>query len=139
MAKILILDDDETCILVSGTILNKDGHEVYKLTRPGLVLQEIRKISPDLLITDLMMPGATGGIVYEAVRKEIGPDLPIIVSSGTKMKVNKPDRLLADVPKPVDPAFLRATVTRLLAAAAGEEPEVSSAGTSDEDLDEDLD
>jgi CheY-like chemotaxis protein len=139
MAKILILDDDETCILVTGSILKQVGHEVYKLTRPGLVLQEIRKISPDLLITDLMMPGATGGIVYDAVRKEIGPDLPIIVSSGTTMKVNKPDPLLADVPKPVDPAFLRETVMRLLAAAAGETPEVSGVAAPDEDLDEDLD
>ncbi|GAB4314381.1 MAG: hypothetical protein Kow0059_06140 [Candidatus Sumerlaeia bacterium] len=114
MALILIVDDDPDVLALLEIMLRMHGHTVIKTRDGGEVVELALKHKPDLVITDIMMPGVTGGSVYQMIRAHIGASLPVIVSSGTKMRVvAKGDPLLAHCPKPVDQSRMLETIERL--------------------------
>jgi CheY-like chemotaxis protein len=81
MAKILVLDDEPSILLMMKKMLEKAGHEVDIALngKEGMVLFE--KNRPDLLITDIIMPEKEGlETIFEVRRKH--PDLKIIAISG---------------------------------------------------------
>lgn len=118
MARILIVDDDRDCLAILANFLKVGEHDVLPLQRADQIVQAVRELNPDLIVTDLMMPGVTGGIVYHLVRKEFGSRVPIIVSSGSNLRLKLPEDPLIDYcPKPVDMDLLLSTVTRLIAAS----------------------
>jgi DNA-binding NtrC family response regulator len=115
MTKILIIDDDQDFLYLMTQYLKRDKYEIYTSHRSDLVMQEIESFCPDLIISDIMMPGITGASIYEAVRKNFTKHLPIIVCSGTSMKFkNAKDTLLDYCPKPIDFKKLSETIVRLL-------------------------
>lgn len=135
MAKILVIDDDEISLTILRGLLRRQGHEAHVLDRSDRALDFIREFEPDLVVTDIMMPGSTGGAVYSMIRKKIGAGLPVIVCSATRLKIKQDDPLLAHLSKPVDSAELDTTVRHLLDAAAG----ASGTGQADLAAGEDLD
>ena len=139
MARILILDDEKDCLLLLRIMLTHAGHEVFPLMRADNFLKELREVGPDLVITDIMMPGVTGGSVYSAIREEFSDKLPVIISSGTRMKLRLPvDPLLEYCPKPISETVLIETVDRLLRLAKDTGQE-SGVPPSEPDGDADLD
>jgi CheY-like chemotaxis protein len=135
MAKILVIDDDEISLTILRGLLRRQGHEVNVLDRSDRALDYIRDLQPDLVVTDIMMPGSTGGAVYAMIRKKIGAGLPVIVCSATRLRIKQDDPLLAHLSKPVDSAELKATVCSLLDAAAGARSANPANPADDEDLD----
>lgn len=116
MARILTIDDDEDVLFQLRFVLSRAGHEVFPLLRADRIAEQVKKVAPDIVISDLVMPGIMGGGVYHLLRKEVGPQLPIIISSGTKLKIrgSENDPLLAYCPKPVDFDQMLATIDELL-------------------------
>lgn len=117
MARIMTIDDDEDTLYQLRTVLSRAGHEVLPLLRADRVIEQVRSARPDLVITDIVMPGVMGGGIYRTLREEIGPSLPIIVSSATRLRLrgSQEDPMLAYCPKPVDFDLLLATIETLLA------------------------
>ena len=78
MHKIWIADDDEAIRIVLEETLNEAGFEtqVFK-TGDGLVKQ-LESESPDLIITDIQMPGMLGYDVLKHINNNF-EDLPVIV------------------------------------------------------------
>ncbi|MFH0792740.1 MAG: response regulator [bacterium] len=123
MARILLIDDDNECLLILKTILKDASHNVYMLSMTKDLLLEIKSFRPDLIITDIMMPGLSGASVYDLIRGHLGPKFPIIVSSATTLHIrHKTDRFIDECPKPVDRDKLLFTVENLLARAKDKEP-----------------
>jgi CheY-like chemotaxis protein len=115
MARILVIDDDEVTLTVLRGFLRNGGHTVHVLNRSDAVLDVIKQVEPDLVVTDIMMPGSTGGAVYAMIRDKVGSQLPVIVCSGTKLRIkHDSDKLFAYCPKPVQSQDLLDTVARLL-------------------------
>jgi DNA-binding NtrC family response regulator len=116
MARILTIDDDEDVLFQLRFVLSRAGHEVFPLLRADRIAEQVKKVAPDIVISDLVMPGIMGGGVYHLLRKEVGPQLPIIISSGTKLKIrgSENDPLLAYCPKPVDFDQMLVTIDELL-------------------------
>lgn len=81
MAKILVIDDEYSILLMIKKMLEKEGHEVELALNgsDGLVLFE--KMKPDLLITDIIMPQKEGLELIIELRKK-NKDLKIIAISG---------------------------------------------------------
>ena len=75
MAKILVVDDDVAILDMIGTILNKDGHLVTKVSNPLEI--NIEKVNRyDLILLDIMMPGIDGFALCSKIRKLV--ECPIL-------------------------------------------------------------
>jgi DNA-binding response OmpR family regulator len=81
MAKILVLDDESSILLMIKKMLEKAGHEVDIALngKDGMLLFERNK--PDLLITDIIMPEKEGLETIFELRR-MYPELKIIAISG---------------------------------------------------------
>jgi two-component system, OmpR family, phosphate regulon response regulator PhoB len=117
MARILVIDDDPDVLAFRKILLGSGGHEVRTLSGAESVVDEVREFRPHLVITDIMMPGLTGGGVCDALRTEFGPELPIIVSSALHVKVRsrkEKDPLLVHLSKAESPEKMLDAVQALL-------------------------
>lgn len=119
MATILTVDDDPDVLSLLDLFLRMHGHKVIQTRDGGEVIDLVIEHKPDLIITDIMMPSVTGGSVYQMVRTYVGPLMPVIVSSGTKMKVmgQQDDKFLVHCPKPIDQKNMLAIIDKMIAAA----------------------
>jgi CheY-like chemotaxis protein len=81
MAAILVVDDDAMFRNMVGTILSTEGHTVVEIDNARGALQLIRTSPPDLVITDIVMPGMDGIEAIIALRRDF-PKLPVIAMSG---------------------------------------------------------
>ena len=116
--KILVAEDDEIARQLMCMTLERQGFEVLT-AEDGIQAYEFALIQrPDLIITDVSMPGADGAHFVRRVRDtaEIATT-PIIVTTGFGTgSATFTLTIGADAyePKPVNPESLLATVRRLL-------------------------
>ena len=81
MAKILVLDDEPSILLMLKKMLEKAGHDVNIALNGKIGMELFDQNKPDLIITDLIMPEKEGlETIFELRRKY--PDLKIIAISG---------------------------------------------------------
>jgi two-component system OmpR family response regulator len=121
--KILVAEDDEVTRQLMCMTLERQGFDVVT-AEDGIQAYEFALIQrPDLIITDVSMPGADGAHFVRRVRdtEEIAAT-PIIVTTGFGTgSATFTLTIGADAyePKPVDPESLLATVRRLLSEGDG--------------------
>ncbi|MCK6522148.1 sigma-54 dependent transcriptional regulator [Myxococcota bacterium] len=75
---ILVCDDEELIRWSLAEHLRKDGHRVSEAEDGLQCLESITREAPDLVITDLKMPGLDGMEVLQRLREQ-GNDVPVIV------------------------------------------------------------
>ena len=75
---ILTVDDDPDFLRLLGLWLESEGYHVLASSDPTQGMHILHKDRPDLVITDLRMPGMDGMAVLEAVQA-LDPDLPVIL------------------------------------------------------------
>lgn len=115
MPKILIIDDDDLILSMREILFKSAGFEVKTLEQANNVVQEVREFEPDLVITDIMMPGVSGGMVVSALRHHFDVSLPVIVSSASKIKVRgRSDAHLHQIPKSEEESTLLSKAQELL-------------------------
>jgi CheY-like chemotaxis protein len=92
--KILIVDDNEFIIEVMTYILNNKGYEVIALDNGHGVINHIKTNNPDLIILDVMLPGANGLEICKEIKEDTETkDLPIIMCTGSnnlQLTMNQP-------------------------------------------------
>lgn len=116
MNKILIIDDEEESIAVLEYLLEELNYEVHSIQHPLLAIETIRKVAPQLIILDWIMPEKSGIQVLQEIKSF--PDLvniPVIISTG--IRINSADLKTAldagafdFVRKPIDEIELSARV-----------------------------
>jgi DNA-binding response OmpR family regulator len=97
--KILVIDDSITALQGTVSQLNEAGHEATSLNDPEKALEELRKLKPDLLVCDVMMPGITGFEVCRRVRADKNfDDMRIVMASAKAYEAdrNKAKKMGAD-------------------------------------------
>jgi CheY-like chemotaxis protein len=82
MALILILDDEPDLVEACQLILESAGHRVEGLSSSGKALALMRRLRPELLLMDWVMPELDGGEILELLRRdeELG-QTPVLVMS----------------------------------------------------------
>jgi PAS domain S-box-containing protein len=81
--RVLLVEDDTDVADLVENLLQELGHQVVRATTADEALVQLRRRPPpDLLLTDVNMPGGRTGVdlAIEAVKAR--PDLPILLSSG---------------------------------------------------------
>lgn len=122
MARILVVEDEEAVRQLVARGLMLDGHDVLTAAdgAEGLDVLTDEAGRFDLLLTDIRMP-IMDGIALALAAKRDYPDLTIMLMTGYAEQRERAKSLEAIVSevmtKPFSLADLRATVTRLLAAA----------------------
>ncbi len=81
MARVLVIDDDEEHRTLVREILVKLGHEAEEATDGAQGLRLFGKRRPDLVLTDINMPGLDGNDVISALRV-LHANVPVIAISG---------------------------------------------------------
>ncbi|MEJ2187385.1 MAG: sigma-54 dependent transcriptional regulator [Gemmatimonadota bacterium] len=76
--KILIIDDEESLLRTLKILLKGEGFDVEVRDNGAAALEEWTDIDPDVVLTDVRMPGVTGIDVLTAVR-ERDPETPVIL------------------------------------------------------------
>ncbi|GAB4379384.1 MAG: response regulator [Calditrichia bacterium] len=80
---ILVVEDEEALRELTETVLVKLGYTVYVAANGGeaLFLVEEKGFRPDLVITDVIMPGISGAALVKRLQKAI-PKLKVLYMSG---------------------------------------------------------
>jgi CheY-like chemotaxis protein len=119
MSKILIIEDDDVSRELMRMALEARGHEVTVADNGVTGYDTALFLIPDLIVTDIRMPGADGVHVVRRVRDTPTlQDVPILVTTayGTGTATfSLQAGADAYEPKPLNPKNFLATVERLLA------------------------
>ena len=118
MAKVLVVDDDNSIVLLLTHILTRAGHTVKVANDGREGLASAREDKPDLIILDIMMPEMDGitasGVMFQDPVLRLIPVI-ILTAKGTArgmMELLPNVRVYMD--KPFDAPELIQNVTRLL-------------------------
>jgi two-component system, OmpR family, response regulator MprA len=121
MAKVLVIDDDPDVRKAVCRILKSAGHEVIEAHHGAAGMVALQRDEPDLVLTDLVMPGQDGIETIVKIREKSG--LPIIAMSGHHPQDDYAPLLDAQlmgadltITKPFSMEALLAAVSELLAA-----------------------
>ena len=120
--KILIAEDELITLKTMEHRLKRDGHNVTITDNGREAIQLISQTNFDLVITDIMMPYASGLEILAFVKNESGKKIPLIVlsSMGQENVVIEAFGLGADdyITKPFSPNELSLRVMRFTAKLA---------------------
>jgi DNA-binding response OmpR family regulator len=92
VAKILIIDDDESLRTSVSVVLRGEGHEVHESAGGANVIDIAKSGNLDVIITDILMPDVDGFELIGRLRKEL-PTVKILAISGGGR--NKPGSYLS--------------------------------------------
>ena len=121
--RILVVDDSPDMRDVLQQVLVPAGYEVTGVPSGARALAHMSKELPDLVITDLLMPGMSGFTLRAAMLRR--PELariPVVILSGYWQRPSETLEAAAVLPKPLNIDVLLDTVARLTrdrAQAAG--------------------
>ena len=82
MARILIIDDNPEVLSTYGRILEHAGYEIVFAADGNEGIRVFREKSPDLVITDIVMPEKEGLETIGELKRDF-PDVKIIAISGS--------------------------------------------------------
>jgi two-component system, OmpR family, response regulator ResD len=123
---VLVVEDDATISEVVAGYLTRAGHSVHRAADGVTALQMARRLPPDLVVLDVMLPGL-GGLEVCVRLREARPDLPVVLLTALG---DEADRLAglecgADdyVVKPFSPRELVLRVNAVLRRSAPQAPE----------------
>jgi CheY-like chemotaxis protein len=133
MARILIVDDDSETLAWMEVALSREGHDVQVATSAQRALSLMDQWTPDLVLTDVLMPETDGWAFSRMIARHHIPLMFITVVPAEGEGVIR--GASGFIRKPVTPASLRSAVERALGTVRGrptllvadDEPEIRMA------------
>lgn len=120
-ARVFVVDDDADHLAAVCDLMGAAGHAVQGFCAASDALSALKEAAPDLILTDLRMPGMDGmGLLVALRARDI--DLPVIMLTGHGDVVHAVQAIRAGaedfLEKPYDAAHLLMVVARALSARA---------------------
>jgi two-component system response regulator (stage 0 sporulation protein F) len=81
MAKILLVEDDNLVRDMLVQVLRRASHEVESATNGEEATEILKRINPDIMVTDIIMPKKSGITLISEVKNQ-HPNMEIIAISG---------------------------------------------------------
>ncbi len=127
--RVAVVDDDAEGLVVAAAILARAGADVRTCTSAPEALALLQQWRPDVLVSDIEMPGEDGYALIRKVRalpQDAGGRTPAVALTAYGRPQDRPLALAAGynmhVPKPVDPGELTAIVAGLAGGESGLSP-----------------
>ncbi len=110
--KILLIDDDDSTLESLSSYLEELGYNVLKARNGITGLEIVKNLRPDLIISDIRMPGLNG-VEFAFILKGLKYNTPLILISSYDYKDNKfIDKCsFGYVQKPIDIHLLSSMIT----------------------------
>jgi CheY-like chemotaxis protein len=118
---VLLVEDEPAVRLVTSTMLRRLGYRVIEAGSgpEALGVWHGVAVSPDILVTDMVMPGGVTGLELGETLRRLRPKLAIVVTSGYTEEILKTDELRRSgirlMAKPYEFAELAAVMRQALA------------------------
>ncbi len=123
--RLLVIDDDPDLVSSVTTVMENAGWEVHSAPNGVEGLEKARKLAPELIILDILMPRKDGLSTYEELRADKAlASIPIIMLtsageklgfgfSGSDMAAHYGHQPEAFLQKPFEPQHLLETARRV--------------------------
>lgn len=115
---VLVVEDDDVTRELMRMVLERRGYSTTTAENGILGYDQAVSVHPDLIITDISMPGADGVHLVRRIRDTPAiADVPILVTTGYgsgSATFALAQGATAYEPKPLDPESFLSTVKRLL-------------------------
>ncbi|MCA2214169.1 response regulator [Wangella sp. NEAU-J3] len=116
VSRILVVDDEPDQRHILRRILGGAGHEVVEAGHGAAALQDVHLSTPDLVVTDMMMPVMGGAELIRRLRARPATErIPILAVTGDPQLAAGADAIL---PKPYQRAHLLTVANALLTQKA---------------------
>ena len=108
VARVLIIEDNETNLYLATFLLSKAGHEIVQARDGQSALELADAVRPHLILLDIQLPIMDGYAVAGALRENVAlADVPIVAVTSYAM-VGDRERILAAgcngyIEKPINP------------------------------------
>lgn len=121
--RVLVVEDEDNIALALDFLMTREGYDHDRVADGALALPRIRDMHPDLVLLDVMLPGASGYEICQGVRLDPSlADVKILMMTarGSAIEKRKGLAIGADgfITKPFELKELRAEVRRLLEAGS---------------------
>lgn len=117
MKKVLIVDDEPEVVELISIVLDRDDLQLLEAYDGDEALEIVRAERPDLMLTDLMMPGLDGTELCRRVKADPASSAMMIVTMSARRELYAEDCGADEfIRKPFDITDVVATVDRLLSA-----------------------
>lgn len=94
MKTIYSIEDDQDIAKIINVSLTKSGYQVYTFNDTKSFWDAFRKVKPDLILLDLMLPDGNGMDVLKTLRSNVeNNDIKIIILSAKRMTMDKVEGL----------------------------------------------
>ena len=88
--RVVYIEDEQEMIDLVRLILNRRGYEIFGANGGREGLDIVRKVLPDLVLLDLMMPDMDGWDVYQQMKAdEATQKIPVIVVTAKAQSIDK--------------------------------------------------
>lgn len=121
--KIIVVDDEPVIADTLVNILNGEGYDAISTSNGKSAIEWAAKFEPDVVVSDVIMPGLSGIDTAKAILKQV-PKCRVILFSGQAASVD----LVAEsrregysfevLAKPIDPDVLLNTISRTQGSGA---------------------
>jgi CheY-like chemotaxis protein len=124
--KVLVVDDEPDAVEFVKAVMEHAGYEVESASNGAQCLEKLQKVTPDLVILDVQMPGGSGFFTMQKIKTnpETG-HVPVIMLTGVGERLgvkfsqkdlydflgHEPD---AYIEKPIEPTVLLRCAEKLL-------------------------
>ena len=118
---ILVVDDERIIADTLAQIFNRNGYTAIPAYSAAMALELASSVPPDLLLTDVSMPGMSG-IDLAITMKAVCPDCRVVLFSGQASTVDllatarAAGHTFQTLSKPVHPAVMLNRISELLPA-----------------------
>jgi CheY-like chemotaxis protein len=104
MARVLVVDDDESVREYIDMALGDIGHEVFSAEHGIAALALLQDSVPDVILLDMRMPEMDGWEFAKRYHSQPGPKVPIVVMTAAQDAAERAAQVRADayLSKPFD-------------------------------------
>jgi CheY-like chemotaxis protein len=141
--KILVIDDDEHILMMIAQTLEVEGFQIKKSTDGRKVLTLATQYEPDLILTDLMMPGGGGYEILRGLQSDsLTRSIPVLIMTGHVLNKSTTDMLKQEpnlvgyLEKPLNIHSLLTKIHLLLNTLSKDEKMIEDINKQNSDIDQ---